>query len=110
MVEDLGATRHRMAWEKSLTGVGLGLPGRCILITWDIQRLLLLVIVCRELKGLSGGTLRQAGLLSRTIANNSCRKNIGLSKLSPDSTLYRKVGYLFSLFFFFSYERVTMMV
>ncbi len=36
---------------------------------------------------MSGGTLRQAGLPARA----SCRKNIGLSKLSPDSTLYRKV-------------------
>ncbi len=37
------------------------------------------------------GTLRQAGLLSRAIASDSCRENIGLSKLSPDSTLYCKV-------------------
>ncbi len=41
---------------------------------------------------MSGGTLRQAGLLCRAIASNSYRKNIGLSKLSPDSTLYRKVA------------------
>jgi hypothetical protein len=41
---------------------------------------------------LSGGTLRQAGLLSRATASNSCRKNIRLSKLPPDSTLYRKVA------------------
>jgi hypothetical protein len=33
-----------------------------------------------------------AGLLSRAAASNSCRKNIGLSTLSSDSTLYRKVA------------------
>ncbi len=41
---------------------------------------------------MSGGTLRQAGLLSRATASNSCRKNIGLTTLSPDSALYRKVA------------------
>ncbi len=40
---------------------------------------------------MSGGTLRQAGFLSKAAASNSCRKSIGLSKLSPDSTLYRRV-------------------
>jgi hypothetical protein len=48
--------------------------------------------VYKELKRLSGGTLRQAGLLSRTTASTSCRKSIGLSKVSPDSTLYLKVA------------------
>jgi len=33
--------------------------------------------------------VRQAGLLFRATASNSCRKNIGLTKPSPDSTLYR---------------------
>ncbi len=33
--------------------------------------------------------------ISRATASNSCRKNIGLSKLSPHSTLYRKAGYSF---------------
>ncbi len=33
--------------------------------------------------------MRQAGLLSRPTASNSCRKNIGLTKPSPGSTLYR---------------------
>jgi hypothetical protein len=51
-----------------------------------------------ELKWLSGGTLRQAGFLSRATASNSCRKNMGLSKLSLDSILCRKVGYSFFLF------------
>ncbi len=41
---------------------------------------------------MSGGTLRQAGRLSRATASNNCRKNIGLSKLSSDRTLYRKVA------------------
>jgi len=41
-----------------------------------------------ELKALNGGTLRQAGVTARS----SFRKNIGLSKLSPDSTLYRKIA------------------
>ncbi len=40
---------------------------------------------------MSRGTLCQAGLLPRATANNSCRKNIGLSKLSQDSTLDCKV-------------------
>ncbi len=41
---------------------------------------------------MSRGTLLQAGLLSGTTASNSCRKNIGLTKLSADSTLYRMVA------------------
>jgi hypothetical protein len=45
-----------------------------------------LVSVYEELKWLSGGTL------PRDIASISCTENIGLSKLSPDSTLYRKVA------------------
>jgi hypothetical protein len=36
--------------------------------------------------------VQQAGLLSRATASNNCRKNIGLSKLSPDSNLYLKVA------------------
>ncbi len=36
--------------------------------------------------------MRQAGLLSRAAASNICRKNIGLSKMSPNSTLYHKVA------------------
>jgi hypothetical protein len=63
---NLGATRHRMTFDKSLMTVCLGSP--------------------RE-------TLCQP----RAPASNSCRKNIGLSKLSPDSILYRKVGYSFFL-------------
>jgi hypothetical protein len=38
------------------------------------------------------GALRQTSLRSRATARNSCRKNIRLSKLSPDSTLYCKVA------------------
>jgi len=41
---------------------------------------------------LSGGTLRQTGLPSRAAARNSCRKNIGFSKLSLDSTLNRTIA------------------
>jgi hypothetical protein len=86
-------TRHRMTLDKSLTTVCLGSPGRCILITCDIHRPLWLVCgqsVCMgELKRLSRRTLRQACLLSRATASNSCRENIRLSKLSPDSILYR---------------------
>jgi hypothetical protein len=51
-----------------------------------------LVSVYGELKWLSEGTLRQAGLLSRATASKSCRENIGLSKLSSNSTLYLKVA------------------
>jgi hypothetical protein len=47
---NLGATRHRMTLDKSLTAICLGLPGRCILITCDILRLLWLVSVYGELK------------------------------------------------------------
>ncbi len=35
---------------------------------------------------------RQVGVLSGAAAGDSGRKNIGLSKLSSDSTLYRKVA------------------
>jgi len=76
---------------KSRTAVCLGSPGRCLLITCDIHRPLWLVSVYGELKWLSGGTLRQADLLSWTKDSNSCRKNIGLLKLSSDSFLYLKV-------------------
>ncbi len=89
LCSNLGAPRHRMTLDKSVTAVCLGLPGRCILITCDIHR------TYGELKRLSGGTLRQVGRLSRATARNSCRKNIALSKQSPESTLYRKAGYSF---------------
>jgi hypothetical protein len=69
---NLGATRHRMTLEKALTAVYLGSPGWCILITWDIHRPFWLVSMFGELKWWSGGTLRQAGLLSRATASNSC--------------------------------------
>jgi hypothetical protein len=48
--------------------------------------------VYRELKRLSGGTLRQVGLLTRATASNSCRKNIERSKVSLASKRYRKVA------------------
>jgi hypothetical protein len=86
---NIGATRHRMTLEKSLTAVCLKLPGRCILITCDVHRSL---CVYGEL---SGGTVCQAGLLSKATASNSCQNNIGLSKLPPDSTLYHNDGYSF---------------
>jgi hypothetical protein len=89
--------RHRMTSDKSLTTVYLGSAGRCILIMFNIHRSLWLVSMHGELKWLSGGTSRQAGLLSRATGSNSCRKNIRLSKLSPDRTLYRKAGYSFFL-------------
>ncbi len=88
---NLGTTRHRMTLDQSRTAVCLGSPGRCILITCDIHWPLWLVSAYGEIKWLSGGTLHQAGLVSKATASNSCRKNIGLKKLSPDSTLYRKV-------------------
>jgi hypothetical protein len=78
-----------MTLGKSLTAVCLKLPGRCILITWDVHRSLWLVSVYGEL---SGGTVYQAGLLPKATASNSCQNNIGLSKLSPDSTLYLQVA------------------
>jgi hypothetical protein len=53
---------------------------------------------------LSGGTLRQVGLPSRATASNSCRENIGLSELSPDSTLYRKVGETRGILSFIDYQ------
>jgi hypothetical protein len=96
---NFGATRHRMTLDKSLTAVFLGSPGRCILIMCDIHRPLWLVSVHGECKWLSGETLRPADLLSRATAGNRCRKNIGLSKLSPDSTLYAKAGYIYPLNF-----------
>jgi hypothetical protein len=52
---------------------------------------------------LRGGTLRQAGLLSRATASDSWRKNIGLSKLSPDSTLYHVAERGAILSFFLSF-------
>jgi hypothetical protein len=51
---------------------------------------------------LSGETLRQADLLSRATVISSCRKNIRLTKQSPNSTLYRMVAArrgILSLFF-----------
>jgi hypothetical protein len=38
--------------------------------------------------------------MSRATASNSCRKNIGLSKLPPDSIRYRKVAEKRGYFFF----------
>jgi hypothetical protein len=94
---NLGTTRHRIIFNKSLTAVCLGSSGQCILVTCDIHRPLWLVSAYGELKWLSGGTLRQGDLLSRATASIGCRKNIGLSKLCPDSTLYRKAVYFFFL-------------
>jgi hypothetical protein len=92
LCSNLRATRYRMILDKLLTAVCLGSPGRCILITCDIHRSLWLVSVYDELKWLSGEFLGQVGLLSGASASNSCRKKIGLSKLSPNSTLYHNVA------------------
>jgi hypothetical protein len=75
----IGATRHWMTLDKSLTAVGLGSLGR---------------------------TLRQAGLLSRATASNSCRENIGLLQLSSDSAYIAKYpkGQAFFLFSFLIYQ------
>jgi hypothetical protein len=81
-----------MTLDKSLTAVCLRSSGRYILITCDIHRPLWLFSAYGELKWLSRETLCQAGLLSRATARNSCRKNIGLTKLSPQSTLHHKVA------------------
>jgi hypothetical protein len=48
----------------------------------------LLTAVCL---GSTGEALREAALLLIATASNSCRENIGLSKLSLDSTLYPTV-------------------
>jgi hypothetical protein len=89
---NLGATRRRMTLDKSLTAVCLGSPKRCILITCDIHPTLWLVCVYGKLKWLSRGTLRWKGVLSRATANNSCRKNLRLSKLAPNSSPYLKLA------------------
>jgi hypothetical protein len=73
-----GATRYRMTLDNSGMTVCLGSPN--------------------DAHWLSGGTLRQVILLSRATASNSCRKNIGLLTLSPDSNQYRKARYSFFLF------------
>jgi hypothetical protein len=78
---NLSASRHRMTLDKPLTVVHLGLPGRYIHSVYE------------ELNRLRGETLWEGSVLSRATASNSSRKNIGLSKLSPDSILYRNAGY-----------------
>ncbi len=50
-----------------------------------------LISVYKKLR-LSGRTLNQAGLLSRTTPDNSCRKDIGLTKPSLDNILNRRVA------------------
>ncbi len=92
LCSNLRGTRHRMTLDKSLTAVCLGSSGRCILITCDIHWLLWLVGVYEKVKRLNRGILRQAGFLSRATTSNSCRKNIRLTKLSSDRTVYRKVA------------------
>jgi hypothetical protein len=87
---NLGAIRHEMTLNNSLTAVCLGSSGRCVLIMCDVYWPLWVVSAYEKL---SRGALCQGGLLSRAIVRNSCRKNIGLSKLSPDSTLYHKGGF-----------------
>jgi hypothetical protein len=83
---------RRQQTDKSLAAVCLGSPGRCIMVMCDIHQLLWLVGVYAELKWLSGRTPRRVDLLSRATAINNFRKDIGLSKLSLDSTLYHKVA------------------
>jgi hypothetical protein len=74
---NLGAIRYGLILDKSLTVVCLGSPG---------------------------GTLDQTGLLSTATAKN---KNIGLSKLSPDSTRYRKVAETRGIFSFYTAGRTS---
>jgi hypothetical protein len=50
------------------------------------------LVVYVEFKWLSGETLREASIVSRATDSNRCWKHIGLSKLSPDNTLYQKVA------------------
>jgi hypothetical protein len=59
--------------------------------TNDLEQVINTCLSRITLKSFSGGTLRQFGFLSIATAENSWRENIGLSKLSPDSTLHRKV-------------------
>jgi hypothetical protein len=68
LCSNLGGTRDRMTLDKSLTAVCLGSPGRCILITCDTHG-----PFCSQLVIVVG-------------------QNSELSKLSSDSTLYRKVS------------------
>ncbi len=55
-----------------------------ILIMCDIHRRLRVISMYGKFMWLSWRTLDQAGLLSSTTASNTCTKNIGLSKLSPE--------------------------
>jgi hypothetical protein len=69
-----------------------------------------LVNVCGELKWLSGGTQYQADLLPRATAKNSCRKNIGLSKLFADSTLYCKLAERFGILSYIGYSNKALSI
>ncbi len=60
-----------------------------------------LVSVYGEFKWLTRNTLHRADLLYKATASNSCRKNIGLSKLPPDSTVYCKVADRWDILSFF---------
>jgi hypothetical protein len=83
LCSNIGATRYRMTLGRSLTAVCLGS---------------------------SRGTPRQDGLLFRATASSGCMKNIGLSKLSPNSpsTQRRDIRsfylLLFSLIVLFGFE------
>ncbi len=95
LCSNLGATRYRMTLDKSLMTVCFGSLRQCILITCDIHPPVLVASQYgwgAQVIEKRNSALRQAGLLFRVTASNSCRKTIGLSKLSLDRTLYRKVA------------------
>jgi len=101
-------TRRRQTWNDfgQVTNVCLSWITRAMDTDYEGHAQALMASMCwvgvdRELKWLSDGTLDQAGLLPRATASNSCRKHIGLLKLSLDSSLYLKIAERGVFFFFF---------
>jgi hypothetical protein len=84
--------RHQIcSVDKSLTAVCLGSITRTMHMDYVWHTPTLVISQC--VRGwLNERTLCQVGLFSRATASNNCRKDIGLSKLSVDSTLYCKVA------------------
>jgi len=85
--------RHRMTLDKSLDFCSLGSPR-----SLDMSR-------TSRFWSRSRRDRDHFGLLSRATASNSRRKNIELSKISPDSNLYSKVAEWRDIIFFLSYFR-----